>query len=75
MIAIVNQGGAFLYDCKFSRGQKREIHHWKFKEIFLAYLDFKKNKEHRISPVNKESCRKQLQEKPGRTVHSEDILF
>ena len=45
------------------------------KEFFLAYLEFKKNKEHRISPMNTESCRKYLQEKLGRAVESEEILF
>ncbi|MGN0514407.1 MAG: hypothetical protein ACI4GD_09010 [Lachnospiraceae bacterium] len=45
------------------------------KELFLAYLEFKKNKGHRISPMNTEPCRKYLQEKLGRTVQSEDILF
>lgn len=45
------------------------------KEFFLAYLEFKKNKEHRISPMNTESCRKYLQEKLGRAVEPEEILF
>lgn len=45
------------------------------KELFLAYLEFKKNKGHRISPMNTEPYRKYIQEKLGRTVQSEDILF